>query len=567
SLVYVNEELCRMLKYSRQELLERDFREFLGEEYRELVAERYRQRRSGVILPARYEFNIVRKDGTVRRVEISSSVVAYSEGETQTIAQLLDITERKNAEEKLIESEKRYRNILESIEEGYFEVDLAGRFTFFNDSLCRISGLPRKELLGLSNLEYTAPDTARRMYEEFNTIYKTGNPAELVDYEIVRMDGSKLVLELSATLRTSDEGKPLGFRGVARDVTERKAAEDEIRKSEEKYRTIIENIREGYFEIDPLGNITFFNDSSCRILGYSPDELMGMNNREYTTPEAADKAYKVFNTIYRTGNPGEIGDYEIIRKDGSVRILEVSAVLMRDAKLLPVGFRGVMRDVTDRKRAEEQIRQSLKEKEIMLQEIHHRVKNNMQVVSSMLSLQARHIADERARELFEDSRSRIRSMSLIHEKLYLSHDISRIDCADYIRSLTNYLSQIYWVDQNVIRFTLDVDEVFFGIETATPFGLLTNELVSNSLKHAFPGGRKGDIHINLHSADDGKYVFVVRDNGIGMPADLDFRKTETLGLQLVDTLITQLDATAEIERNGGTTFRITFEELKYRKRM
>jgi PAS domain S-box-containing protein len=566
--VYVNEELCRMLKYSRQELLERDFREFLDEEDRDLVTKRYIQRRSGELLPARYEFNIVRKDGTVRRVEISSSVVAQSGRETQTIAQLLDITERKNAEEKLIESEKRYRNILESIEEGYFEVDLAGKFTFFNDSLCRIAGLPREELLGLSNLEYTAPETAKTMYEEFNTIYKTGKPAELVDYEIVRMDGSKLVLELSATLRTNDEGKPIGFRGVARDVTERKAAEEEIRKSEEKYRTIIENIREGYFEIDPAGNITFFNDSACRILGYSSDELMGMNNREYTTPETAEKTYKVFNKIYRTENPCEIEDYEIIRKDGSVRILEVSAALMRDAKLLPVGFRGVLRDVTDRKRAEEQIRQSLKEKEIMLQEIHHRVKNNMQVVSSMLSLQARHITDERARELFEDSRSRIRSMSLVHEKLYLSHDISRIDCADYIRSLTNYLSQIYWVDHNIIRFTLDVDKVFFGIETATPFGLLANELVSNSLKHAFPGGRKGDIRIDLHSsANDGKYVFVVSDNGIGMPANLDFRKTETLGLQLVDTLITQLDATVEIDRSGGTTFRITFEELKYRKRM
>jgi PAS domain S-box-containing protein len=566
-LAYVNEELCRMLKYSRKELLERDFREFLGEEDSELVTKRYHQRRGGEILPARYGFNIVRKDGTVRHAEISSSVVTYSEGKTQTIAQLLDITERKNAEEKLIESEKRYRNILESIEEGYFEVDLAGKFTFFNDSLCRIAGLPREELLGLSNLEYTAPETAKRMYEDFNRIYKTGKPAELVNYEIVRMDGSKRILELSVTLKMSDDGGPIGFRGVVRDVTDRKAAEEEIRKSEEKYRAIIENIREGYFEIDLVGNITFFNDSTCRVLGYSPDELMGMNNREYTTPETADKAYRAFNQIYRTGNPGEIEDYEIIRKDGSVRVLEVTATLMRDGKLLPIGFRGVIRDVTDRKHAEEQIRQSLKEKEIMLQEIHHRVKNNMQVISSMLSLQSRHIDDERARELFEDSRSRIRSMSLIHEKLYLSEDISRIDCADYLRSLTNYLSQIYWVDQDIIRFTLDVDEVFFPIETATPFGLLANELVSNSLKHAFPEGRKGDIHIGLHSADGGTYVFIVSDNGIGMPADLDFRKTETLGLQLVDTLVTQLDASVEIERNGGTTFRITFEELKYKKRM
>jgi PAS domain S-box-containing protein len=566
-LVYVNDELCLMLGYSSEDLIGRDFRHFLDEESLGLVEDRYIRRQKGETLPTRYEFNVVHKDGSKRRVEISSAVIIGLRGKTQTVAQIMDITDRKRAEEKLLESEKRYRRILENIEEGYFEVDLAGRLTFFNESMCRIAGVSRDELLGMGNLEYTSPQTAKKMYKDFNEIYRTGIPAELADYEIIQKDGSKHILEISASLIKDETGDPLGFRGVVRDVTDRKIAQQKLQKSEEKYRTILESIQEGYFEADLAGNITFFNESACRILGYSSDELQGMNNRNYTSPETAKRIYKIFSNIYQTGNPADLEDYEILRKDGSVRILEMSATLLREAEGHPIGFRGVFRDVTDRKKAEKMIRQSLREKEVMLQEIHHRVKNNMQVISSMLSLQSRHIKDKNALELFKDSQNRVRSMSLVHEKLYMSENLGRIDCHEYVRSLTNYLSQIYCIDPNIIKFRFNIDEVFFGIETATPFGLLVNELVSNALKHAFPEGKEGAITINLHKDGEGDYALVVSDDGIGIPDHIDFRNTETLGLQLVSTLADQLDAAIELHRSGGTSFEINFGELKYRQRM
>lgn len=210
-----------------------------------------------------------------------------------------------------------------------------------------------------------------------------------------------------------------------------------------------------------------------------------------------------------------------------------------------------------------EIKQSLREKEVLLQEIHHRVKNNLQVVSSLLYLQSKKIKDKPTFEILQDSQNRVRSMALVHEKLYQSKDLARVDFAEYARNLANYILRSHGVNSNVIKLKIKVDDVFLGIDTAVPCGLILNELVSNSLKHAFPGGREGEIRIELRLDDDKKFTLMVSDNGVGIPKDLDFRNTESLGLQLVDTLVNQLEGTIELDRSGGTAFKTTFTELKY----
>ena len=219
-----------------------------------------------------------------------------------------------------------------------------------------------------------------------------------------------------------------------------------------------------------------------------------------------------------------------------------------------------------------EIKQSLEEKEVLLKEIHHRVKNNLQVISSLLYLQSKNIKDKGTLAVFQESQNRVRSMALVHERLYQSPDLARVDFAGYVRSLANYLLRSYGVNPNVIKLKIHLDNVLLGVDTAIPCGLIINELVSNSLKHAFPappfipparGGERGggEIRIELR-ADDGQFTLMVSDNGVGFPRDLDFRDAGSLGLQLVNTLVEQLEGTIELDRSGGTTFKITFAELK-----
>ena len=238
-----------------------------------------------------------------------------------------------------------------------------------------------------------------------------------------------------------------------------------------------------------------------------------------------------------------------------------SRVRQRTAELLKAN-EALKAEITERKRAEGQIRASLREKEVLLQEIHHRVKNNLQVISSLLYLQAKNIQYEEAPLMFQDSQSRVRAMALVHEKLYQSQDQARVDFAEYLRSLANHLFRSYGVNTNVISLKVSVDDVFLGVDIAIPCGLILNELVSNSLKHAFPDGRAGEICIELRVAD-GQLTLMVSDNGVGFSDDLDFRDTGSLGLQLVNTLVNQLEGTIELERSSGTAFKITFTEPRY----
>jgi len=265
---------------------------------------------------------------------------------------------RTQIEQELQEGEEKYRSPLlmefDSLEQGYFEVDLTGNLTFFNDAFVKWSGYSKKELMGMNNRQYMDEETAKKVYQVFNEVYLTGKPANPIDWEIVLKDGSRRWIETSVSFIRDSKGQPIGFRGIARDVTERKQVEVAFRESGEKYRTILNNIEEGYYEVDLTGNVIFFNDSLCKVIGYSKEELMGMNNRQLMTDEMARRVYQTFNEIYRTGIPAKEFDWELIRKDGTKRFIEVSISLMCDSRGQPIGFYGIARDITERKQAEEQ---------------------------------------------------------------------------------------------------------------------------------------------------------------------------------------------------------------------
>ena len=267
--------------------------------------------------------------------------------------------------EALRTSEEQYQNILRNIEDGYYEINLRGDFIFFNDAMCRILGYSRKEMTGMNYRRFTDKENAEKIFQTFNDVYQTGNPSKGFDWKIIRKNGTERFVEASLSLQKDSSGKPAGFLGIIRDVTERRQAEyqretalEALRQSEERYRSILEEMQEGYFEVDLAGNFIFFNDATCRAMGYSREEITGMNNRQYTDKENAKILFKAFNEVYRTGNPIKALDWQVISKDGTKRFIEVSASLKKDSSGNPIGFKGAARDATERKQAEEAIRES-----------------------------------------------------------------------------------------------------------------------------------------------------------------------------------------------------------------
>jgi two-component sensor histidine kinase len=214
--------------------------------------------------------------------------------------------------------------------------------------------------------------------------------------------------------------------------------------------------------------------------------------------------------------------------------------------------------VAERERTEETFKALLRQKEVLLREVHHRIKNNLQIISSLLNLQAGYIQDPRVREMFMDIQNRIMSMALIHETLYQSSDLGMVNFDVYVHTLADEIFRSYSVSEDRIALQIRADEVMLDTSHAIPCGLILTELLSNCLKHAFPSDRGGEIHIELRSHDSQRLTMIVRDTGVGFPPEVDFRQTETLGLQLVYTLTEQLGGTLELESNGGTTFRLTF---------
>ena len=353
NFTFVNDAICHNLGYSRDELLGMNNRDYMDKETARKVLERFAEVYT-TGQPARgFDFEVIRKDGTKLVVSSSVSLIRDSQGQpTGFQGVTMDITVRKRWEEKLRQSEARYQTILESIADGYYEVDLAGNFTFVNDAICADIGYSRDELLGMNNRDYMDKQNAKKVFERFAEVYTTGEPATEFGFEVIRKNGTKLFAACSVSLIRDSKGEPTGFRGVIRNVTEQRKAEEALRQSEKKYRTILESITDGYYEVDLAGNLTFFNDSLCRISGYSRDELLGMNYRQYMDKANASKVYQVFGRVYATGEAVGGFEFEVIRKDGTKRFVSYSVSLIRNPEGEPTGFRGTVRDITEQKKAE-----------------------------------------------------------------------------------------------------------------------------------------------------------------------------------------------------------------------
>ena len=573
--------------------------------------------------------------------------------------------------------------ILDEIDEGFYEVDLAGRFTFGNKSFCRLVRLTPPELIGLDNRAYMSEDSAREIFLIFQSVYRSGESQKVKDLEVALRDGSRLWVEFTVALRRDAEGAPLGFRGVIHDLTDRKRTEAALKEGEERFRTLYENSTVGLYRTTPDGRILLANPTMLRILGFDTIEELSKRNLETDGFEpnyarsvfkeriAADGLIRGLEAAWRrkdgttayvresarsildkngavqfyegtveditdrkraelevlaseeryrrlfenclegifqstpqgrfiAANPamirmfgfdsareflevrtpalyvnpndreeilqvietlGEIRHREVLyrRKNGTTFHALLNALVVRDAAGRPNYYEGTLTDISDLTRSKAALQAALKEKEILLKEIHHRVKNNMQVISSLLNLQIRYLKDPEAIDIFRGSQQRIRAMALIHEKLYQSENLARVDFGNYIRHLTASLMESQAKQPGQVEIRTEIETIDFDLKTAIPLGLIINELVTNALKHAFPDDRSGEIVLGLRRTADG-FLLTVRDTGVGIPKDTEIHHTKSMGFQLVSLLSRQLDGRFELGPAPGAEFRVYFRE-------
>jgi hypothetical protein len=309
---------------------------------------------------------------------------------------------------------------------------------------------------------------------------------------------------------------------------------------------------------DASGRIEYVNPKYSAISGYSREEVTGKQMRQTsTTYLSQDEITRVYEQL-RNGHEWH-GEFRNKKKDKSFYWVSSHISPLKNSEGLITHFIDVEEDITERKLSDERLRASLKEKEVMLMEIHHRVKNNLQVISSLLNLQSAYISNEKDMAVFRDCQNQVRSMALIHEKMYQSHDIAIIDFGNYIRSLTANLIRTYSMGY-LIRTDINVEQVYLDANFAVPCGLILNELITNCIKYAFPDSTCGIITIELFEKNE-QVTLIVRDDGIGMPRGMDLEQNTTMGIHLVHDLVRQIEGTVEVDNSKGTCFTIRFANL------
>lgn len=465
----------------------------------------------------------------------------------------INLTDKKKAEQRIIESEDRYRRLVE-MSPDVIAIHCDGILVYVNEAGLRFFGAGRQEeILGTPILNFIHPDYRQASVERHRRMMISGIAEPSVIEKLLTATGEIKVFEIVA-VPTIFKGK-IAIQVIARNIDERIKAEEAHRLSEEKFRALFESSPVGIV-ITQQSKILQVNPAYARIFGYEVDELLNSSVIENIAP--GDR-YLMAERAQQESQGGYVSnsyDGHGIKKDGTefpVHV-ELAFVELSDGKAAIA----LVSDTTEVTQREDKIKTSLKEKEILLKEIHHRVKNNLQIISSLLSLQSGYIKDPESLALFIDSQNRIKSMAIIHERLYQSTDLSRIDFGDYITNLSGYLQKIYEMNNGNIQLTLDLDRIFISIETAIPCGLIINELLSNSMKYAFAGCDTGCVYVSLKETGNNEYKIIVADDGKGLPAGLNFRKTESLGLSLVNSLVEQLNGKIELSNGRGTTFTITF---------
>ena len=593
--IEVNEVACRMLQYTREKLLglgplnivsgyhSRPFDEIIGE--------------LSTTGHAIFETGHRRKDGTILPVEINAHVVNL-QGKRRTVAVIRDITERKQAEQKQKRGEALLKDVSEMAHVGGWELDVKTKEVLWTSETYRIHEISEDKKFDLSNAVkfYDLPGRST-LESALQRCMEKGEPYDL-ELPFTSSKGRHLwTRSFGRAIRV--DGKVVKLAGTFQDITESKRTELKLISAQESLKDAHHLAHIGTWEWSLENDVVTWSEEMYIIAGRETS-LAAPTYAEHPRLYAPSSWERLDSAVTRALTTGESYqlELELIRPDNTVRWILAFGGVKRDGEGKVIGLLGTLQDITDRKLMESEIRSlntvleqrvkertealsktnvaleeenaqrleaegklqaSHNEKVLLLKEIHHRVKNNLQIIVSLLRLQKRQIADTATQQQILDSESRIRSMALVHEKLYRSTNFASIDFEDYLKTLAHQLVPLYATNPGQIRIVIDMKGISVDINQSIPLGLIMNELISNTMKYAFPEGRTGEFSIS-GMQQGGSKVFTVRDNGIGMPPGFDWHETKSLGMHLVKMLTDQLNGTIELEKGEGTSFRLTLPE-------
>jgi len=560
-IFYANDAATNILGYSREELLTHsvfDFDNAHGREAMQDIAEHVKKSGSYTLTST-----VQGRNNRTIPVELTINYIAHA-GEYIYFLFFRDITRRAKTQQALRDSEERFRNTFEQAAVGIAHNTPDGRFIRINSRLCSILGYSRTELLTKTIKQIVHQDDYDEDIENVKRLLDDEIKRYSMELRHLRKDGSSGWVNLTVSLVRDNKGAPQYYISVVEDITHRKRAEVTLRTERDFVKRLMKASPVGIVVVDNDGMISYANQQASEILGQK-DLIEGKHS--YIDPawhitDLDGNPFPVsqlpFNVVRQTGRPVNDVQHAIHWPDGQRVLVSINAAPLYDANHDFSGMVAIIEDITHRKHTELQLQASLHEKEILLQEIHHRVKNNLQLVSSMLSLQAETVSNTNVLQVLQDSQTRIRTMALIHEALYNANDLASINAPVYFCDLANFIFRTYHEQSQQVRLTTDIDPASFTIDIAIPCGLIINELLSNALKHAFPNGGGGDIHLSLRAESEETARLSVRDTGIGLPSSVDPDRPESLGLQLIMTLAGQIGASVEISREHGTAFVLTF---------
>ena len=503
-----------------------------------------------------FECRIRRTTGEIRWIMAAGRHRSDDAGAPRRMAGIVqDITTRKQAEEALKESEERFHAMFERHHAVKLVIEPeTGIIVDANAAACRFYGYSREQLcsLRIHDINQLPPDEvaserAKAAAEQRNYFVF---PHRLANGEV------RWVEVYSTPVET--RGRPLLY-SIIHDITNRTRAEEALRESERMYRAIGESIDYGVWICDPEGRNLYASDSFLKLVGISQQQCSEFGWGDALHPDDAERTMAAWKECVRTGGTWDI-EHRFRGVDGEWYPVLARGVPVRNVQGQIVRWVGINLDIGNLKRTEEALKASLGEKEVLLKEIHHRVKNNMQIISSLVDLQASQLPDDSMRAILQDVTQRVRSMALVHEKLYQSADMARIEFSDYARTLLGYLWRAHGTTASGIRLALDLEPTPFSVNAAVPCALILNELATNALKHAFRGRNSGEVIVSLHRNPEGLVSLRIRDNGTGFPAGLDWQHAKSLGLRLVQILAKQLSATVEFSSvdGEGTEFSVSF---------
>jgi len=463
--------------------------------------------------------------------------------------------ELRRAQFALEESQTRYFELYDLAPVGYLTLSDEGGILQANLTAAGLLGVLRSRLINRRITKFIVEKDWPVYFRHRNELLGTA-AAATCELRIGKPDGSFFWAQMTSNVIRQMNDVP-AFRVTLSDITAIKRQADKLQEYHHLLSGIVDNSPSSIFAFDLQHRIILLNDAMGRFLGLPKEEAMGKFITDILPGELAAALMVTNSGIMASGEPQRIEEVIRSRARNDPRTLITTKFALRNARGEITGLGGVVSDVTDYENALDDLRKSLDEKDSLLKEIHHRVKNNLQIVSSLLRLQASRVASPDTQSVLMDMEGRIHSMALVHEHLYLSENLAAVDLATYLRQLCNHLYHSLILIPGTVQLHLDISHVVLPIDQAIPCGLLVNELVSNAFKHAFPGGRAGQLWVCLKSLADGQgWLLRVADDGVGLPPDLDLGQLSSLGLKLVSDLSRQLSAKVTLGSGPGAVLEV-----------